>query len=140
MPMVGLPFAQYPSPPTKDDFDKRLADMRGYNGLIGRHAVKWEAMLADNGGGPFVLGARPSIADIGIFECVDNFVVLFPDQYETEFARFPRVRALVAATRSLGRLAEHCDISRKAHDTWDAVTGKHTNLLRYANSVRTTLA
>ena len=139
-PMVGLPFAQYPkAEPTQADFEKRLSDMRGGTGLLGRHAPKWEAMLSD--AGPFILGARPSIADVGIFECVDLFQSLFgTDEFDASFAPFPRVRALVAATRSLGRLAEHCESGRKTHATWDAATGKHSNLLKYASAVRSTLA
>jgi hypothetical protein len=63
---------------------------------------------------------RPSIADVGVYEACDCFISLFGStQYEESFAPFPRVRALVAATRSLGRLAEYCDVGRKAHDTWD---------------------
>jgi glutathione S-transferase len=53
MPMVGLPFAQYPEPPTAADFEKKLAELHGPKGLIGRYATKWEAMLGD---GPFFLG------------------------------------------------------------------------------------
>ena len=138
-PMVGLPFAQYPKAPTDADFEKRLSDMRGSTGLLGRHAPKWEAMLTD--AGPFLLGARASIADVGIFECVDLFLSIFgSEEFDASFAPFPRVRALVAATRSLGRLAEHCDVSRKTHATWDAATGKHSNLVKYATAVRSTLA
>ena len=154
MPMVGLPFAPYPDAPTAADYEKKLADMRGASGLLGRHVPKWEAMLRKRtvGGrssdeertsfdGPFVLGVRPSIADVGIFECADFYESLYgADAFKEAFKPYPRVRALVDATRALGRLAEHCELGRRGHETWDPQTGKHTNLLKYATAVRSTLA
>ena len=91
--------------------------------------------------GPFFLGGRPSIADVGVFEVCDYFRDVFGTPlYDEGFAPFPRLRSLVAATKSLGRLAEHCDVVRTSYATWNAAERRHDGWQRYAQAVRETLS
>ena len=131
--MVGFPFADYPAVPTPATYERVLAECRGPRGLIGRYAGKWEAMLQS--GGPFFIG------DVGVFEAIDYFKDVFGvDMFDQCFAPFPNLLKHYAATKELGRLAEHCDVDRTSYATWDAGAKKHTNWQKYATDVRETLA
>ena len=44
-PLVGFPFADYPSAPSAASKVRILAECTGPKGLLGRYAPKWEAML-----------------------------------------------------------------------------------------------
>eukprot|EP00316_Scyphosphaera_apsteinii_P010115 CAMPEP_0119312960 /NCGR_PEP_ID=MMETSP1333-20130426/27388_1 /TAXON_ID=418940 /ORGANISM="Scyphosphaera apsteinii, Strain RCC1455" /LENGTH=250 /DNA_ID=CAMNT_0007317669 /DNA_START=23 /DNA_END=775 /DNA_ORIENTATION=+ len=137
--LLGFPFSAYPAPPSKAQFDSTRRGIMGEKGLVGRYTPKWENMLATSDG-PFFLGDKPSIADIGVFEVIDLFRQVFGlDEFERAFEAFPRVRALVDAAKRLGNLAEHCDVTRKKYATWDEATGTHMNWIDYARAVRTTL-
>ena len=117
-----------------------LAECMGPRGLVGRYAGKWEEMLSQSGG-PFFLGSTPSIGDVGAFEAIDYFKDVFgADKFEECFAPFPGLLKHYAATKALGRLAEHCDVDRQQFATWDASAKKHTNWQKYATDVRQTLA
>jgi glutathione S-transferase len=99
--MVGFPFADYPSAPTPATYERVLAECRGPRGLIGRYAVKWEAMLQQSDG-PFFLGASPSIADVGVFEAIDYFRDVFgAGTFDESFAPFPHLLKHYATTREL---------------------------------------
>lgn len=136
--LLSFPFSAYPSPPGEAEMQRVMNEMKGPKGLIGRYVPKWECMLSD-GGGPFFLGATPSIADIGVFECVDYVRDVFgANEFARLFEPFPLVRALVVETKKLGRLADHCDVERTKYDTWDGAA--HSRWVVYANAVRTTLA
>lgn len=139
-PLVSLPFASYPSPVSATDFERVRKELDGPKGLLGRYAPKWEAALGGgDGAGPYFLGRTPSIADLGVFEVLDYFCDVYgAAEYEAALAPYARLRALVHAVRSLGRLAEHCDVERTRYDTWDGE--KHANWPKYAKAVRTTLA
>merc|ERR1719291_243778 len=120
---------------------RALDEILGPKGLVGRFCHKWESMLnKTQGQGPFFLGDRPSIADIGVFEALDNFQAVFGNaRFEQIFEPFPAVMRCFAATRALGKLAEYCDTTRQSYDTWDSAAQAHTRWEVYAISVRTTL-
>ena len=139
-PLVSFPFMAYPQAPGVTEKEQTLAMLAGPKGLVGRYAGKWEHLLTARVG-PYFLGDTASIADIGCFEVCDYFRDVFGvEQYEASFAAYPRLMALVTAVKQLGRLAEHCDVSRRKYDTWDETTGSHANWGVYAKAVRTTLA
>ena len=71
-PLLSYPFAEFPEAPSEQATASRLAERMGPKGLLSRYAPRWEAMLLASGG-PFLLGAKPSIADVGVFECCDYF-------------------------------------------------------------------
>jgi glutathione S-transferase len=131
----------YPDAPGAAEKEKVLQTISGPKALLGRYAPKWEAQLERASGGPFFLGAEPSIADVGVFELLDYFRDVFgSERYQAAFAPFPRLLRLVVEVKQLGRLAEHCDEGRKAYDTWDEAAGAHTRWGAYMKAVRTTLA
>jgi glutathione S-transferase len=138
-PLVGFPFSAYPGAPGDAERASTLKTLTGPKGLIGRYAVKWEERI-EASGGPYLLGAEPCIADVGIFEALDFFNEVFgADEHTRALAPFPRLRALTTAVKSLGRLAEHCDVDRQSYDTFDEASGTHKHWGRYAKAVRTTL-
>jgi glutathione S-transferase len=138
-PLLMFPFSSYPESPGQTEKDKTLEVLKGPKGLLGRFAGKWEKMLAACGG-QFFLGSAPSIADVAVFEVLDFFRDVYGvDKYEAAFESFPCLKALVVAVKNLGCLSEHCEVGRKAYDTWDESAGKHIRWGVYAKSVRTTL-
>jgi len=137
--LVGFPFADYPNAPSKATIERVLRDCQGAKGLIGRYLPKWESML-EASGGPFFLGRRPSIADVGVFEACDYFRdVMGEERFTSSFGAYPKVRGLMEAALKLGRLAEHCEVERTNYATWDAKARRHANWQSYATDVRTTL-
>ena len=135
-PLVGFPFSALPLGPGEAERQQILQALLGPRGMVGRYAVKWEAMLGGEGRKWFL--GEPSIADVGVFEALDFFRDVYgSDLFEQTFEPFPLLRAHFAAVRRLGRLAEYCDVDRKSYDTWDGKA--HTKWLEYARAVRTTL-
>ena len=139
-PLMAYPFADYPNPPSDGAKARTLAECEGARGLLGRYAPKWEAMLQASGG-PFFAGDTPSIADVGVFEALDFFSELFGSaQFNVSFAPFPALRRAFCATRSLGRLAAHCEEERAKYATYDSSSRSHAHWIEYARAVRATLS
>lgn len=139
-PLMSYPFKELPNPPGDKARELVRAEVHGPKGLFGRYAPKWEAILSSSSG-PFFLGGKPSIADVGAFEVLDFYAEIFGDDaLRAALVRFPRVQTMLDATKALGRLADHCDVERTRYATWDAATKTHCKWLGYAMAVRTTLS
>lgn len=121
MPLVQFPFHL--------DKTRVEEEVSGPKGLLGRYLPKWEAQLAAIEG-PFFL-ASPSLADVGVFECLDFLGdVIGAGPLQEALAPFPRVAVNHRAASALGALGQWCEVDRpKLFLPWD----------QYAASVRTTL-
>lgn len=122
-PMVSFPF--------HGDRERTAAELAGKKALLGRYAPKWEAMLGKSGG-PYLLGAEPSLADAGVWECLDFQRHIYgTDAFAAAFGAQPRLLAHYEACLDLGSLRAWRDEERPRlfFDDWG----------EYAATVRATL-
>jgi len=122
-PMLSFPF--------HGDLEKTREDLAGPQALLGRYATRWQATL-ERSGGPYLLGAEPSMADVGVWEALDFYRDIFGHAaFAAAFAGFPKMLAHYEQVLSLGRLREWRDTGRAAVFLPDWAV--------YAEAVRATL-
>ncbi|MCB9666413.1 MAG: glutathione S-transferase family protein [Alphaproteobacteria bacterium] len=69
--------------------------------------------VVEASGGPWLLGARPSYPDLGLFQTVEGLRHAFPRTTARVVERTPRVLELVEAVRELDRVGEYLASERR---------------------------
>jgi len=91
-------------------------------GLLQRYCPKWEKQLSSTSSdGPFVLGSKATLADIGIFEVLDFYsVIMSEEELQSKVLNvFPNIATMYSAVLGLGRLKIWRDEERPALLTAD---------------------
>jgi glutathione S-transferase len=124
---------------SKHVLEKWNSPAMGSSGALVRAFPAWEKILTEGvkgipssrSPGPFLLGDKPTIADICIFELMDywwfmNEVLMVENGLQGEacfeiFQPFPKIMALYAAVLKIGKVEEWTREGRKRYDEFDTV-------------------